>query len=87
MMGFIMTPEKPGKGPRVGVTLALQRRKHRRQFRGPPSRRAFLIGGAAMVAAHRLALDPANAGKTIVVVTPDWGERYLSTPLYADLLD
>lgn len=51
MMGFIMTPEKPGKGPRVGVTLALQRRKHRRQFRGPPSRRAFLIGGAAMVAA------------------------------------
>jgi cysteine synthase A len=38
-------------------------------------------------AAADLAADPANAGKTIVVVAPDWGERYLSTPLYADLLD
>ena len=33
------------------------------------------------------AADPAYAGKTIVAIIPDWGERYLSTPLYADLLD
>ncbi|MDR1768486.1 MAG: cysteine synthase A [Propionibacteriaceae bacterium] len=50
----------------------------------------LLIGisaGAALRAAADLAADPANAGKVIVVVSPDWGERYLSTPLYSDLLD
>ncbi|MFT4215802.1 MAG: cysteine synthase A [Micropruina sp.] len=46
-----------------------------------------ISSGAALRASAELAADPANAGKTIVVVTPDWGERYLSTPLYADLLD
>jgi cysteine synthase len=41
--------------------------------------------GAAMAAALRLALDPAFAGKTIVTVLPDSGERYLSGPLYEGL--
>jgi cysteine synthase A len=41
--------------------------------------------GAAMAAALRIAADPAHAGKTLVVVLPDAGERYLSGPLFDGL--
>ncbi|WIY83261.1 cysteine synthase A [Propionimicrobium sp. PCR01-08-3] len=48
---------------------------------------AGISAGANVAASLELANRPENAGKTIVTIVPDLGERYLSTPLWADLLD
>ena len=74
----------------TGVYDEIIRVKNEEAFtagRAVASAEGLLVGissGAALHAATQLALRPENAGKVIVAILPDTGERYLSTPLFQE---
>ncbi|MCD7975854.1 MAG: cysteine synthase A [Tannerellaceae bacterium] len=81
--GFI---PKTYNGDVVDQIIQVQNDDAIRTSRELAQKEGLLVGissGAAAYAATQLALLPENAGKTIVTLLPDTGERYLSTVLYA----
>ncbi|MEG0455891.1 MAG: pyridoxal-phosphate dependent enzyme, partial [Bacteroides sp.] len=81
--GFVPKTYNPGI---VDEILQVTNDDAIRTSRELAAQEGLLVGissGAAVYAATELAKRPENAGKTIVALLPDTGERYLSTLLYA----
>ena len=80
----------PADPPRVDEIIAVTNEGAVSTSRELAVKDAILGGisaGANVKAALELAAREENAGKTIVVIIPDFGERYVSTVLYEDIRD
>ncbi|HWR06795.1 cysteine synthase A [Sporomusa sp.] len=82
--GFVPDVFKPGL---IDEIIKVQTDEAYQTARDAAATEGLLVGissGAALYAATELAKRPENKGKTIVVILPDTGERYLSTPLFGE---
>lgn len=82
--GFVPDVFKPGL---IDEIITVQTDEAYQTARDAAASEGLLVGissGAALHAASELAKRPENKGKTIVVILPDTGERYLSTPLFGE---
>ncbi len=82
--GFVPDALDTGVYDRVRTVSVADARTAARRLARTEGILAGVSSGAALHAAVLAAREPAHAGKMIVVVLPDTGERYLSTPLFED---
>ena len=87
MLSFALPPEGDGVTPQPEIPVKVVYEDAFAVGKQIGKAEGVLVGissGAAAWAAIELAKRPENEGKTIVVLLPDTGDRYLSTPLFAD---